>query len=264
LEEFLAKHRVFTREELAAALRQRGSSSPATVSSHLARWQRQGRIFKVKQGLYWRVDSGHPPHAQAPDYLVLAAKMAPDATLAYHTALEAHGYAQSVFERFTFATWTKTLPLRFQGREFLPVRPRAALRRARKEHAWIERMDRSGEEISVTSLERTVVDVFDRPDLSGGTEEVWRSCASVPALDVQEVESYLRVLKERTLAAKVAFFLERRAEELAVPRTLLNRLRALRPRVPVYVDRHEKGRLISRWNLIVPEHWLPPDEGTEP
>ncbi len=264
LEHFLATRRVFTRAELAAVLRSRGSTAPATVSSHLARWQRQGRLQRVKQGLYLKVETGQTPGAQAPDYLVLAAKMAPDAALSYHTALEAHGVAQSVFERFTFATWTKAQRLRFQGREFVPVRPRAALRRARKERAWIEPMERAGAEISVTTLERTVVDVFDRPDLCGGAEEVWRSCTSIPALDLRELESYLRLLKARTLAAKVAFFLEQRAEELVVPRLLLDRLRALRPRVPVYVDRRAKGRLISRWNLIVPAHWLPADEGAVP
>jgi predicted transcriptional regulator of viral defense system len=261
LERFLATHPIFRREELEGFLQQRGTFSPATASAHLGRWRRQGRVLRVKQGLYVQVDPGATPDTQPVDHLVLASKMAPDAALAYHTALEAHGLAQSVFERFAFATWTKSRPLRFQGREFVPVRPRVALKRARKEHAWIERLDRAGAEVSVTSLERTVVDVFDRPDLCGGTEEVWRSCMSVPALDARELESYLRLLGAQTLVAKVAYFLERQADELAVPRAMLTRLQALRPRVPVYVDRRARGRLISRWNLIVPEHWLPEGEG---
>lgn len=35
-------------------------------------------------------------------------------------------------------------------------------------------MNRSGVNIKVTSLARTIVDVLDRIDLAGGWEEVWR------------------------------------------------------------------------------------------
>ncbi|HLF75978.1 MAG TPA: transcriptional regulator, partial [Dehalococcoidia bacterium] len=139
-EAFLATHPLFTRDELARVLKDRGSRSPGTISSHLARWRRQRRILKVKEGLYVTA-------AQGIDFLALASLLAPDAALAYHTALEAHGVAQSLFERLTFVTWTKTRRLRFQGREFVPVRPREALRRSGRANGWIESMDRLGAEV---------------------------------------------------------------------------------------------------------------------
>ena len=143
----------------------------------------------------------------------------------------------------------------------MPVRPREALRRSRKKNGWIEPMDRSGVEVRVTSLERTVADVLDRPDLAGGADEVWRSSAGVPALDLGELESYVHALGSRTLAAKVGFFLERRAEDLVVPPTLLERLRKRAPRSPVYFDRRRKSRFASRWNLMVPAGWITAAEG---
>jgi predicted transcriptional regulator of viral defense system len=256
-EAFLATHPLFTREELARVLRDRGSRSPGTVSSHLARWRRQHRIHKVKEGVYVRLDSVADTVAQGIDFLALASLLAPDGALAYHTALEAHGVAQSLFERLTFVTWTRTRPLRFQGREFVPIRPREALRQSRKRNAWIESMDRSGVEVRVTSLERTVADVLDRPDLAGGADEVWRSSAGVTALDLGDLESYVRAVGSRTLAAKVGFFLEHHAEDLAVPPTLLKRLQKRAPRSPVYFDRRRKSRFASKWNLMVPEAWIP-------
>ncbi len=260
-EAFLATHALFTREELARILIDRGSRSPGTVSSHLARWRRRHRILKVKEGVYVRLDPDADTAAQAIDFLALASLLAPDGALAYHTALEAHGIAQSLFERLTFVTWTKTRLLRFQGREFVPVRPREALRNSRKKNAWIQSMDRSGVQVRVTSLERTVADVLDRPDLAGGADEVWRSTGGVAALDLGELESYVRALGSRTLAAKVGFFLERRAEDLAVPPTLLERLRKRAPRSPVYFDRRRKSRFASKWNLMVPEGWIAAAEG---
>ena len=258
-EAFLSSHSLFTREEFAAVLRRRGRAD-ATVDSHLARWRRQGRIARVKQGVFVRLDTSGTANAPAPDFIALASRMAPDAAVAYHTALEAHGFAQSIFERLTFVTWTKTKPSSFQGRRFVPVRPRAPLLAAGRGERWIERAERSGIEIRVTTLERTVADVLDRPDLAGGVEEVWRSLLSVPALDPGALEEYVTLLGSRTLAAKVGFFLDARREELVVPARLLERLRSRAPRAPVFMDRRRKGRLVARWALIVPADLLQDDD----
>ena len=252
-ETFLTTHSVFTRGELAAVLRSRGLAE-ATVASHLARWTRQGRVIRVKRGVFVR--AGAPV-----DYVALASRMASDAAVAYHTALEVHGYAQSVFERLTFVTWTGAKPTTFKGRRFVPVRPRAPLRAADRGERWIERAERAGVEIRVTDPERTVVDVLDRPELAGGIEEVWRSLASAPAVDPASLEDYVILLGGRTLAAKVGFFLESRREELVVPDAVLRRLQARAPRSPVFMDRRRKGRLVSRWALIVPPELLSESEG---
>jgi len=261
-EVFLTRHPFFTREELAAVLRSRGRAE-ATVDSHLARWGRQGRIARVKRGVFVRLDAAGGPNGASLDFIGLASRMAPDAAVAYHTALEAHGFAQSILERLTFVTWTKTKPSSFQGRRFVPVRPRARLLAAGRGERWIEKAERSGVELRVTSLERTVVDVLDRPGLAGGVEEVWRSLLSVPALDPEPLEEYVTLLGSRTLTAKVGFFLEARREELMVPPALLDRLRARIPDAPVFMDRRRRGRLVSPWALIVPADLLPDDaEGT--
>jgi len=260
-EAFLTSHKLFTRDELAAVLLDRGRA-PATVSSHLALWQRQGRISRVKQGVFLRVDpQTGSKRVPAPDFIALASRLAPDAAIAYHTALETHGFAQSVFERLTFVTWTKTKPVSFAGRRFVPVRPRAALLTAGKGEKWIEHTERSGIAIRITNLERTVADVLDRPDLAGGLEEVWRSLLSIPALDLRSLEEYVTALGNRTLTAKVGFFLDIRRTELVVPTPLLERLRTRVPRAPVYMDRRRKGKLVARWALIVPADLLPEGEG---
>ena len=250
-EVFLASHTVFSREELASVLRLRGRAD-ATVNSHLTRWRRQGRIARVKPGVFVRLDTPGAPAGCLPDFVALTSRMAPDAAVGYHTALEAHGVAQSVFERFTYLTWTKAKPTTFMGRRLVPVRPRAPLLAADGGKAWIEKADRGGVEIRVTTLERTVADVLDRPDLAGGTEEVWRSVQAVPALDPMALELYVALLGSRTLAAKVGFFLESRRDELVIPDALLDRLRTRIPRAPVFMDRGRKGRLVARWALIVP------------
>lgn len=250
---FLACNPVFSREEFESAMRGRGLAD-STVDSHLTRWRRQRRILRVKPGVFLR--SEVPGHLQptSPDYLALASRMAPDAVLGYHTALEAHGMAQSVFERFTFLTWTKARPTTFRGRRFVPVRPRVSLRSLAAGNAYVDVAERRNVKIRITSIERTLADVLDRPGLSGGVDEVWRSLGGIPAIDPEALERYVVLLGSRTLAAKVGFFLETRRKELAVPEALLERMRTRLPRAPVFMDRRLKGRLVARWALIVPSH----------
>ncbi|HDK46120.1 MAG TPA: transcriptional regulator, partial [Actinobacteria bacterium] len=92
---FLTTHRVFTRAELQAALAGRAR---ATVDSCLSRWRRQGRITRVKRGVFVRQDRQGAENDSLPDFVTLASRMAPDAAVAYHTALEIHGCAQSLSE----------------------------------------------------------------------------------------------------------------------------------------------------------------------
>jgi len=251
---FLASRSIFTRRELGAALAGRSS---ATLDAHLARWRRQGRIVRVKNELYVRTG---PEGEATPDFIAMAARMAPDAVAAYHTALEALGCAQSLFRRLTFLTWTRTRAVDFRGHRFVPVRPRAILRGREGGEAWIETLERDGLEVRVTSAERTAVDVLDRPGLAGGIEEVWRSLSALPGIDPVALLDYVRLLDNRTLAARVGFFLETRRDELAVPDATLEALQALLPGHPVHMDRSLGGRLNPRWRLFVPAELAGPPE----
>jgi hypothetical protein len=93
---------------------------------------------------------------------------------------------------------------------------------------------------------------MDRPDLTGGLEEAWRSLSAIPLLDLRAVLDYVRLRNLATLAAKVGLFLERHRDHFSVPSSLLDELRSLRPRAPHYLDRSARGRLVAPWNLIVP------------
>lgn len=256
--EFLHTHALFSRDEFAAAMGLRGPSAPATLTKHLQTWRRDGRLLVVRRGVYVRLAAGQGPSEVSVDPLALASRLAADATLAYHTALEALGYAQSAFERLHFLTWTKSRSLRFQGRDFVPVRPRAGLRRAKE--SFVVQLERAGLQVRSTSLERTLVDVLDRPDLAGGMEEVWRSISAVDALDFAALDRYAGLVSRPVLTARLGYVLEAHARRWLTPSKMLAALEVKRPAGPVYLDRRQPGRLVKRWNLVVPPD-LPSTEG---
>ena len=108
--------------------------------------------------------------------------------------------------------------------------------------------------MKVTSLERTLVDVLDRPQLAGGWEEVYRSLESVEFFDLDKIVDYVLLLGNATTASKVGLYLDQHREALMVEERHLTALRNQRPKQPHYVDRRRGrgGRLVTEWNLVVP------------
>ena len=251
--QFLHTHRVFTREEMAAALDVPEQRTPATLDSHLARWGGSGRVRRLRKGLYVRVDPTDIQLSTPVDPYSLAGRVARDAVLAFHTALELHGYAQSSYQRLYFCTWTKVRPLRHDGTSYVPVRPRAGYAAAPLD--GVETMDRPDGDVRVTTRERTLLDVLDRPELGGGVEEIWRSVAAIEVLDLRELERLLQRIQRPVLVARLGFLLEAMRGRWMVSESLLDRLMQFRPRGPVSLDRRQRGTLVPRWNLVVPVDW---------
>jgi predicted transcriptional regulator of viral defense system len=257
-EVFFRKHPVFTGEEMADYVSSCGEAGPRTREALLAYHKKAGRIVSVRRGLYAVVPPGANPASYPVDPFLVAARLTTDAVLSFHTALEFHGHAYSVQEHFIYTASRPLNPLRFRTRVFRGVRFPESLRRSNQENFGVVAADRSGMEIRVTSLERTMVDILNRPDLSGGWEEIWRSLESVEFFDLDKVVEYALLLGNATTAAKVGLFLEQHREPLMVGEKHFKPLRDLRPRQPHYLDRNKRrfGRLVSKWNLVVPREVL--------
>lgn len=254
--DFFAQHPVFTYEEFASFLDADGPRSVKTRDSLLAHHTKTGRILRVRRGLYASVPFGAIPETVPVDTFLLAGKMAEDAVLAYHTALEFYGKAHSVREEFLFLTSKAIRPLSFRGNEFRGIRFPQALVRKKQEFFAVDEAERAGLPVRVTSLERTLVDMLDRPDLGGGWEEIWRSLESVEFFDMDKVVDYTVILESSSTAAKVGFYVESRQQELMVEDAHLDHLRQHIPKEPTYMARNTKGRLVKKWNLVVPSQVL--------
>lgn len=255
LQGFLNRHAVFTHDEFVTAVKGENSHNPNTQKALLAYYKNSGRILPLRRGLYAVV----PPESTAktlfPDPYLVAGKMAEDAVLAYHTALDFHGQGHSVYHQFVCCTESVIRLLEFRKERYCGVPFPKALLEKKKQFVEVERHNRGGVEIRVTSLERTLVDVFDRPSLAGSWEEIWNSLEDIEFLNLDKVIQYVKLLDNATTAAKVGFFLEQNREHFKVDDKILKRLRKLRPQKPHYMVRGNRrlGHFIADWNLVVPE-----------
>jgi len=254
LNEFFSQHAVFTTEELDSFLHSRKSFNLNTRKSLLAYYCKKGRIINIRRGLYATIPYGADPLSYPVDPYLLAAKMAEDVILAYNTALQFHGKAYSINNRLLYVSSKKTLTLKFQKYEIRGILTPSSLRVKGNEMFGVTVLKRSGVELKVTNLERTFVDVLDRPNLSGSWEEIWRSLESIEFFDLDQVLAYVLLLENKTTAAKVGLFLERHKDALMVEEKYLEKLQKLRPRQPHYLsrNRHKDCHFVKNWNLMVP------------
>lgn len=242
-----------------ATLVARGRSK-ATANNLLALHLSSGRLLRVRRGLYAVPPRGVEPAAADVDPYLVASRLSDDAVVAYHAALQFHGKAYSLWRKFHYFTKRRARPFTFRDREFVPVQAPAALRALPDLGGGIREVRHAGGLVRVTSLERTLVDVLDAPDKGGGWEEIWRSLEMVEFFDLDAVIAYVRNLGSALAAARVGFFLDQHRETLMVEDKHLDGFRALAPAQPRYFDRRrEPGKLVSAWNLVVPERVLKRD-----
>ena len=251
---FLSQRAVFTVDELDAFLAAKGSRSRNTRKALLAYYRERGRILPVRRGLYAVVPFGSAPETCPVDPYLLGAKATKDAVLAYHTALELHGCAYSVYTRIHYLSVQRSLPFTFRSYEIKGVPVPQALRAKGEEMFGVDRHNRSGVEVRVTNHERTLVDSLDRPRLTGSLEEIWRSLESIEFFDLDQVVEYVLLLENATTAAKVGFFLEQHRESLMVNDSHLGALQKLCPRQPHYLIRGKRkgAQWVKEWNLMIP------------
>ena len=253
-EDFFRKHPVFTVEEFRMHMSSRGDVGERATEAMLAYYRKTGRVVTVRRGLYAVIRAGSFDHTYPIDLFLVTSKLTPDAVLSHHTALEFYGKSYSVHTRFIYSATRPPKLFTFRSHVFQGAKFPKALIRAGKELMEVSTKERAGLNLRVTTLERTLVDVLDRPDLSGSWEEIWRSLESVEFFDLDRVVEYAFTLGNRTTGAKVGFFLEQHRETLMVEESHLKAFQELRPRQPHYLDRtkRQSGRFISRWNLVVP------------
>jgi len=121
LRTFFRTHPVFTVDDFAGFLSSDETHNVRTQESLLAYHVKAGNIVRVRRGLYAVVPPGASAETYPVDPFLLASRMTKDAVLAYHTALELHGKAYSVYEHFMYLAASPSHPVTFRSLQFKGV-----------------------------------------------------------------------------------------------------------------------------------------------
>lgn len=250
---FFSEHPVFRRAEYAAAVgRQPGDK---VVTAMLAQHLKAGNIRRIAREVFASI----PQHAKAQgwtaDRFLAASRLRPDGVIAYHSALELHGYAYSEWNQVQVVSAGEPGTYKTTGFVCRFVKlPRASSDPQGTMVDGVTTVDRLGLDVRVTTVERTIADLFDRHDLAGGAEELFNSLDLVVRVDADTLARHTRARGNAAAAGALGFWLEREREQLAVPERVLEELRTLAPAGLRYAlgAKPGSGKTARGWNVILP------------
>jgi predicted transcriptional regulator of viral defense system len=214
---------------------------PEKVSASLTRLAEQGLFLKVRQRLWVRAGVPVNPYR-------LGSRVTSPYAFSYGTALVLHGAAASERSEVLVSSPHRFDAFEFEGFLYRHTRPWS-------EHGRV-RVSVGEQFVWVTSPERTLVECVRVPSNAGGVAELLRSVSALPELDPDAVLRWVDHYGEPAVASRLGYLLqasdrpEREARVLAA-------LERRRPSFRAYFDPGtRRGKLVSRWNLLVPHELL--------
>ena len=266
IQKFFETHPVFHFREFSDFMKSKGTNRPQSWRQRLSYHTKAGHLIHIRKFLY--AVKATINQDQWVDPYLIANKVSQSSVIAYHSALELHGVAYTTFSEITFIVDQQMLPFYYEAQTFRPISTPKILSDQGQVGYGIEEIKRSGLSLRLTSLERSMVDVLDRPNLGGGWEEIVRSFDNILQFDINKVIEYTLLLNNATTVAKVGFFLEQRPKYLAIESRYIEKLLPYIPRQTHYIEnpRGAKGKYIEKWNIIVPleiiqKSWEEPSAG---
>ncbi|HEX3844689.1 MAG TPA: hypothetical protein VHV80_10025 [Steroidobacteraceae bacterium] len=249
---FFSATPVFGRAEFAQAVGRHTGDRAVTelLKYHLG----TGNIRRIARGVFASVPKGASVMTGNVDRFLAASRLRIGAIIAYRSALEWHGCA---------TTGTDEVQVIAPGEPGLVATAGFACRfvtppRHHSPTEGVTTVDRQGLAITMTTLERTLVDVFDRYDLAGGAAALFRSLDLIvereAPLDFEALVQIASRCGNATAAAALGFWLDRERQSPSVPDAVIEDLRSLAPRHARYAlgATPGHGRAATGWRVILP------------
>lgn len=213
------------------------------ASDLLSNYQQRGLVAKVRRNLYCVVNlASQMPEASKSQ---IATAVSPTAAVAYHAAMEYHGFAHQVFYEVAVVSDTRFNPFEFDGSQFVYY------------HNPISEgitNPISDSAVRVTDTERTVVDCIDRIDLSGGSEELANCLAAVRYLDENKLLRYLNCYDKAMLYKKVGCVLSLAGSGLVLTADFFSTCQNKSRHITGTLTAAEScRRYVAEWRLYLPE-----------
>ena len=216
-------------------------------ADYITNLRRKGFFQKIRRGVYAIVPPDMIGKKYYPDKFLIASNIKKDYYLSYHSALELHGLAESVFNTVYISLRDYLQPFEYQDITYDFV--------STKYFFGMDEIYYKSTKVMVSDIEKTVLDCIRRIEYAGGLEELWKSMSSIPSFNYDKVWDYLKKFNEGILYHKTGFLFESLPEELTPPNDFVHTLNKKLGKKVYYLDKEKPSVLNKRWRLMVPTNF---------
>lgn len=216
-----------------------------TAKSFLASGIHNGTICRIKKNMYSVTDLA-TLQCVANKYEI-ASGISPTACVAYHSAMEYHGYGHQLFNEVSVITPTIFRTFEFEGTTYIRRQPTIS-------EGMMKPLLNSL--VRVTTLERTIIDCIDRPKYAGGLEEVMNNLSSISFVDEDKMLQYLKAYQKASLYQKTGYLLSLYKKQMSLSPGFFRQCKAQIGKSTRYLtDTAENAVYVSEWHLCVPDNF---------
>jgi predicted transcriptional regulator of viral defense system len=211
----------------------------------------KGWLQRLRRGSYLLNPTKHGPDAVPDtDPLRIGSRLIEPYYFGFATAAELQGLLPQASRVYYIVTTRRAGPMGDDAIRFRYVRVTA------KRFFGSRALVRRGVRLSVSNLERTVIDCLNRPEYSGGMAGVSHIIARAkPQLNWGRLQAYLGRVGNRSLVQRAGFLLERIRPSVEVPSAWAGRMKVGdgNPYVPLGPPKEygRRGERDDRWRVIL-------------
>lgn len=220
-------------------------ASDIQYENWIAKELRAKRIAKVRKGLY--VVSNLLGEYMATKFEI-ASKIADDAFVCYHSALEYYGVANQVFNTVMVGSKSRFNSFSFDDIEYV--------RKQSKHNNGVVYIEPAA--VRITSLERTVIDCIDDIDFGGGIEEVLNALEQIRILDDNKLLEVLEAYNCVLLYQKAGFILQHFQNKFMFSNEFFAECKRHLTKQVKYFLSNEYNEIVynSTWQLMAPKNLI--------
>jgi len=206
-------------------------------------------VERVKSGLFVRIPESVILDRQqyAEDAILIAAKATKNSYLSYYTALTIHGLSERYTKHIYVTTTTHQRNIHYHDItiNYIQTIP--------KKYFGTTTLSYSNEQIQISDIERTIIDIINKPQHAGGWAETINCLKNLDKVNYKKITTYLKKYDNKTTARKIGYIIEN-LNNLSPSKQILKQIKQLSGSNDIYFDTTKKGIYNSAWNLIIPKN----------
>ena len=241
--EELHRLKIFHKKDVVALVK---NDNENVAKEILRRYKKQGLISQIRRDLYSVTDLA--TKACLASKFEIACQITPSSCLAYHTALEYHGLAHQVFYLLYVFSAKTFQNFDYEGLSYIfcPMSSDAGIVCPVTDAL-----------VSVTDMERTVLDCINRIDLCGGLEELVQCFAIITYINEGKLLDYLEGINKKFLYQKTGFILSYFQKEMKLSDYFFEYCKSKIEKSTRYLtDTQESDTYFKEWKLCAPQNIL--------